>query len=108
MFAVPAGYTFLNMPRDSENRGGGIAMLYKTPLKMLLKPADDDFKFSTFEHACITNSSHSINFVIVCHHHPSAAEQATTRFLHAQRSSANAAICCSCIAPSLSPSNLCT
>ena len=42
------------------------------------------------------------------HHHPSAAEQATTRFLHAQRSSANAAICCSCIAPPSSPSNLCT
>ena len=54
-----SGYTFLNMPRDSENRGGGTAMLYKTPLKMLLKPADDDFKFSNFEHACITNSSHS-------------------------------------------------
>ena len=34
------------------------------------------------------------------HHHPSAAEQAITRFLHARRSSANAAICCSCIAPS--------
>ena len=30
---IPPGYTFLNMPRDSENRGGGIAMLYKTPLK---------------------------------------------------------------------------
>ena len=30
---TPPGYTFLNMPRDSENRGGGIAMLYKTPLK---------------------------------------------------------------------------
>ena len=42
------------------------------------------------------------------HHHPSAAEEATTRFLHTQRSSANAAICCSGIAPSSSPSNLCT
>ena len=46
--------------------------------------------------------------LVIHHHHPSAAEQATTRFLHAQRSSANAAIYCSCIAPSLSPSNLCT
>ena len=55
---TPPGYTFLNMPRDSENCGGGIAMLYKTPLKMLLKPANDDFKFSTFEHACITNMYH--------------------------------------------------
>ena len=38
------------------------------------------------------------------HHHPPVAEQATTRFLHALRSSPNAAICCSCIAPSSSPS----
>ena len=45
---TPPGYTFLYMPRDSENRGGWIAMLYKTLLKMFQEPTDDDFKFSAF------------------------------------------------------------
>ena len=50
---------------------------------MLLKPADEDFKFSTFEHACITNSSHSINFVIVYRPPPSTENGLTkSMFLH--------------------------
>ena len=47
------------------------------------------------------SSSLGYTFINPHHHHPSAAKQATTRFLHAQRSSARAAICSSCFVPSL-------
>ena len=39
-FCTPPGYTFLNMPRNSKNRGAGIAVVFKTPLKMITKQSD--------------------------------------------------------------------
>ena len=60
----------LNMPRDSVNRGGGIALLFKTPLKMLIKQSD--IIYDTFEYAHVTNKSKSINFVIVYRPPPSS------------------------------------
>ena len=72
---TPPGYTFLNMPRDSVNRGGGIAVLFKTPLKMLLKQSDS--VYDTFEFAHVTDKSNSLNFVIVYRPPPSSENHLT-------------------------------
>ena len=72
---TPSGYTFLNMPSDSVNRGGGIALLFKTPLKMLIKQSDS--VYDTFEYAHVTNKSNSINFVIVYRPSPSSDNHLT-------------------------------
>ena len=31
---TPPGYSFINIPRNSGSRGGGIGMVFKTPLKV--------------------------------------------------------------------------
>ena len=70
---TPPGYTFLNHvnePRDSSTRGGGIAMLFKTPLKMHIR-RNYDLVYSTFECVHITNSSYSVNFIVVYRPPPS-------------------------------------
>ena len=45
---TPPGYTFISSPRISSTRGGGIGVLFKTPLK--LKKKNKDFVSSTFEY----------------------------------------------------------
>lgn len=68
-FCTPPGYSFLNIPRDSVNRGGGIAVVFKTPMKLIIKQIIS--VYTTFEYAHITNNSHSINFVVVYRPPPS-------------------------------------
>ena len=78
---TPPGYTFLNVPRVSTNRGGGIGVLFKTHHKLRLKQVDC-FN-STFEHTCVTNSSSSINFIIVYRPPPSSVNNfKLSTFLH--------------------------
>ena len=78
---TPPGYTFLNVPRLSQNRGGGIGVLFKTHLKLRLKQADP--LNSTFEHAHVTNSSSSVNFIIVYRPPPSCVNNLKlSTFLH--------------------------
>ncbi len=75
---TPPGYSLLNFPRDSSNNGGGVAMLFKTPLKMLRKQLD--YVYTTFEHVHITDRSNSINFVIV-YRPPPSTENGFTHFM---------------------------
>ena len=52
------------MYSDSVNRGSGIAVVFKTPLKMMVKHIAS--VCTTFEFAYVTNNFHSVNFIFVC------------------------------------------
>ncbi|XP_072017488.1 uncharacterized protein [Amphiura filiformis] len=66
---TPAGYSFISVPRNSENYGGGIGALFKDNLKLQLIPTGHHF--TTFEHACFTNISKSVYFIAVYRPYPS-------------------------------------
>ncbi len=69
---TPVGYSFINVPRDySEERGGGIGIVYKSGLEFSLSP--HDFKPETFEYASITGKLRDIRIVTVYRPHPTRA-----------------------------------
>ena len=72
---TPPGYAFINAPRNASTRGGGIGVLYKSSLKLMMKKSD--LCFSTFEFAHITDLSCSINLFVVYRPPPSAANRYT-------------------------------
>ncbi len=43
--ATPPGYSFLNYPRPTITHGGGIGILFKTPLKLSLRKTQCDTKY---------------------------------------------------------------
>jgi len=65
---TPTGYSFLNHPRCTS-RHGGIGILFKTSLKLTVKPID--FIAKTFEYMCITNGSNSITYAVIYRPPPS-------------------------------------
>ena len=55
---TPPGYQFFNIPRISDNSGGGIAVIFKEELGLRTYPTGHTF--TTFEHACFTDSNSSV------------------------------------------------
>ena len=76
---TPPGYTLLNAPRDSTNRGGGIAVVFKIPLNLLVKQVHNSAHYSTFEYLHVTDRSGSIHFVIVYRPPPSVSNGYTVQ-----------------------------
>ena len=68
---TPIGYSFINSPRNASTRGGGIGVLYKSTIQLMMK--NSVLTFSTFECAHITDLSCSINLFIVYRPPPSSA-----------------------------------
>jgi hypothetical protein len=69
---TPPGYSFLNFPRGT--RGGGIGVLFKSHhLKLKHKTLQE---YSSFEHAIISNSSRTLNVVVVYRPDPSGVNTA--------------------------------
>jgi exonuclease III len=66
---TPPGYECLNITRGSQNYGGGIAVIYKSPLKLSLTKIE--FKPSTFEFACISDSLNQFRLFVVYRPPPS-------------------------------------
>ena len=73
---TPIGYTFINSPRNASTRGGGIGVLHKSVLKLMIK--NSDLSFSTFEYVHVTDLSSSIHFFIVYRPPPSSANRFTS------------------------------
>ena len=76
---TPPGYTVLIKPRNSTNRGGGIAVVFKTPLNLVVKQLDTSAHYSTFECLHVVDKSGSIHFVVVYRPPPSAANGYTVQ-----------------------------
>ena len=54
---TPAGYSMLNFPRIGDKHGG-IAIIYKSNLKLSISPISHDINtHTTFEYACVTDIS---------------------------------------------------
>ena len=78
---TPRGSSFINSPRNTSTRGGGIGVLYKSTLKLMMK--NSVLSFSTFEWAHITDLSCSVNFFIVYRPPPSSVNRLTSsKFLN--------------------------
>jgi exonuclease III len=78
---TPVGYSFINVHRDdSQERGGGIGILYKSGLEFSLSPIN--FKPETFEYACVTGKLKDVCIITVYRPYPSAKNRFTvTKFL---------------------------
>jgi hypothetical protein len=75
---TPPSYKFLNFPRDSVNRGGGIGVLYKQSMDLTVSPSST---YISFEH-CIVTLKNSIDFVMIYRPTPSKANGfKTSQFL---------------------------
>ena len=48
---TPPGYDFINFPRTTDPSHGGIAVVFKKSLSLVISPTG--FESSTFEHACV-------------------------------------------------------
>ena len=58
----PPGYAFLSKPRVSDNYGGGIAVVYKEPLKLSFTEPDIRSP-CTFEYTCVSGLTNQKKFV---------------------------------------------
>ena len=76
---TPQGYTFLNAPRNCTIRGGGIAVVFKTPLNLVVKQLDNSALYSTFECLHVVDKSGSIHFVVLYRPPHSAANGYTVQ-----------------------------
>eukprot|EP00057_Strongylocentrotus_purpuratus_P002063 XP_003723768.1 PREDICTED: RNA-directed DNA polymerase from mobile element jockey-like [Strongylocentrotus purpuratus] len=74
---TPAGFTFLNVARGRNDAHGGIAVIYKTTLKLstvnILSPRD------TYELAAVTDPSRSVCYVAIYRPPPSARNRLKTQ-----------------------------
>ncbi|XP_052791884.1 uncharacterized protein LOC128226025 [Mya arenaria] len=63
---VPTGYAMKHVPR-SGRRGGGVALVYKTPIKVRIESSTKDNIYSQFEHMdCnVMIGSHSLCFAVI-------------------------------------------
>jgi hypothetical protein len=73
---TPPGYSFLSVPRDSDNYGGGIGVLFKSELK--LQTIETGQSFRTIEHCCVTNSSKNVYYFLIYSPHSSSGNDMTT------------------------------
>ncbi|XP_072025269.1 uncharacterized protein [Amphiura filiformis] len=67
--STPPGYSFLNISRPNNARGGGIAIIFKTPLNLSLRKSQCVTKY--FESACITDNANRLNLVAIYRPPPS-------------------------------------
>ncbi len=73
---TPPGYKFFNVPRASENDCGGIAAIVREEFGLRQFPTG--LIFTTFEHACFTDSNNSVYFFIVYRPPPSKENRLKT------------------------------
>ncbi|XP_072021839.1 uncharacterized protein [Amphiura filiformis] len=66
---TPPGYTYLNVPRPSGTRGGGIGVVFKTPLK--LRQIPQEIHTTYFEHVYITDFTKRLTLVVIYRPPPS-------------------------------------
>ncbi len=68
---TPPGYTFLSKPRVSNNYGGGIAVIFKEPLKLSFNEPNIR-SVSTFEYACVSDPTNQTRIFTIYRPPPSA------------------------------------
>ena len=72
--SAPPGYSFLNIPRPTSARGGGIAVLFKTQLQLRVRTNPCNTTY--FESTCITDNVGRLNLVVIYrppHHLPTGS-----------------------------------
>ena len=74
---TPAGYDFINVPRSTGRRGGGIGVLYKSSLQLSVVPSDTTP--TTFEHVRVVGKLKDICLTAIYRPPPSQANVFTTR-----------------------------
>jgi hypothetical protein len=74
---TPPGYSYINVPRKNCTSGGGVGALFKSQLKLslILEPA---LNIQTFEYAILSDTSRSVNFVVVYRPPPSTTNKLKT------------------------------
>ena len=73
---TPPGYYFINCPRTTDPSHGGIAVVFKKTLSLMISPTV--FESSTFEHVCVTDKAKSVQYVTVYRPPPSTHENRLT------------------------------
>ena len=69
----PPGYAFINVPRESADRGG-VGVLFKSQLHLGLLKIDLQFpKYKTFEYTVVSNTSRSLTLIVVYRTPPSTS-----------------------------------
>ena len=58
----PPGYSFINVPRNSNNHRGGVGILYKSQLSLGQVTNQEFPDFHSFEYTIVSNMSHSMSF----------------------------------------------
>ena len=70
---TPIGYSYLNFPRDSVNRGGGIGILFHSAIKLTIVPLNCNVK--SFEYACVIEGQTGLIFLCIYRPPPSTTNQ---------------------------------
>ena len=70
---TPPGYDFMHVPRMGTELYGGTGILFKSALKLQIKPST--FKSKTFEHAVILDCTRCIQYVLVYRPPPSTGNK---------------------------------